>query len=975
MRSSRRAGGSRRLDAELELEAAHSDEQPSSVSTHQELLIAQEASKLDEQVKFLKDGKLPTLQNTQEQARAWTERASELRYQNGNVTTKALLRYVAQPVQLTLSWAPDCEKELKSTVPEDWNKLDALVFLQGLKRLLGTAVGQDKGVLVKPDELIAKLHRDTAPEMERWDGSDVNTMFTWIARHNELISQSEAAEQFAKLDERGELVQMVIKSTKKHLQYSLISIAHKDIAEVESTTIEEMGSWRFAAWGSKMLAQAQRYAKMRQDVARLELLMARAREEKVAGKKRSTTDDGKQELPLKKVKQTQKPMGEPPQPCKVCGGTHKGSNCRDFFHPDANHTAKAWADSEKGSLWKKAGKDALDFRYKLSAGGSLVTYEATEREADRAREKRKRQTAKESKCLQCMQVEFPVADSSNAETTNAHPTCRIAVEDRFLKSQLRIRTGQARLVDLDVSLLIDTGALNVNTCNRRTRDRILAAGGKVESCRQRIRVGGGEMIAYESIQACIVVENARVWSTSRTCGVFFVVDGTADVIVGRPMLDKSIQLKRVLFGQLVSAEDIEWMAEELETLQLQSKKQGPVKESEPERGEVEPEATVELNATEAVAGETPTLIEGSPEQIATLEALVREFSDCFSRKLLKEAARVPPMHLTVDKAQWERRENQRPPRPRSQEQQREIDRQTDDMQDAEVVRLSQAGAHSQVLLVRKPDGSWRFCIDYRRLNEATKAETWPIPNIPRMLSRIGATKPRYFGVLDLTKGYYQTPLAEGSAKYTAFITSSGLYEWRRVPMGLKGAPGYFQRTMTMLVLAGLVGVICEVYMDDVIVYGKDFEEYVLNLRRVLERLRRFRLTANPDKTRLGLERVEYVGHIIDSTGITFSPERIREIADFPLPATKGELKSFLGLANYVRDSTVDASEFTVPLTAMLNGYSKKQRAHRIVWTPDQLNAWKQYKVVVNQSQKLFYADETSPIHLYTDASNVGIGAL
>ena len=523
-------------------------------------------------------------------------------------------------------------------------------------------------------------------------------------------------------------------------------------------------------------------------------------------------------------------------------------------------------------------------------------------------------------------------------------------------------------------------------------------------------MGGRIVVATERLSACLGVVNDRLWTTGRVCSVFYVVRETADVIIGRPTLDRSPVLKEALFSSLLDVGDMPWLWRQLQWLestqeqgdrlspeeqckrrqklaQLRSRFQGA--SGTPRTGETDDmnvdhqeqqntadSGGAELHAKGAASNdaEMPGQVEGTPAQIQAQKRLVQEYKDAFSSSLLKEAARVPPMHLKVDQEQWEQRENQRGPRPRSRGQVEEIDNQTDEMLGSGVIRLSQAGAYSQVLLVRKSDGSWRFCIDYRRLNEATEAETWPIPDIPVMLRNIGRNKPGYFGVLDLTKGYYQTPLAEGSSKYTAFITPSGLYEWRRVPMGLKGAPGYFQRTMTTLVLAGLVGVICAVYMDDLIVYGKDFDEYMRNLRTVLERLRKFGLTANPRKTKLGLTQVEYVGHIIDSTGVSFSEERIREIVEFPLPTTKGELKSFLGMANYVRGSTRDASAYTVPLTAMLAGYSKKQRSHKIVWTLAQTEAWDKYKAVVNNAQKIFYADDKSPIDLFTDASNVGIGA-
>lgn len=389
------------------------------------------------------------------------------------------------------------------------------------------------------------------------------------------------------------------------------------------------------------------------------------------------------------------------------------------------------------------------------------------------------------------------------------------------------------------------------------------------------------------------------------------------------------------------------------------------------------EDTQDADASAAARADTdselPENIQGTEEQRAELKELCAQYSDCFSSKLRREPARIPPMHLDVAD-NWDTRENRRSPRPQGRGKEQEIDEQTDKMREAEVIRLSTASAHSQVLLTPKPDGTWRFCVDYRRLNASTRSESWPIPNIPKMLRGIGEKRPRFFGVLDLTKGYYQAPLSESSKHYTAFITAKALYEWNRVPMGLMGAPAYFQRIMTTIVLAGLMFNSCDVYMDDIIVYGHTWEEYVANVAKVLQRLRKYGLTANPKKTKLGLEKVEYVGHTIDSEGITYDRKRLQEVIDFQRPETLGELKSFIGLANYVRDNVPHASDFAVKLNEMLNGYTKARSKWKTPWTAESDQAFTDLKAAINDCQKLFWLDESSPIHLYTDASAYGIGA-
>ena len=159
-------------------------------------------------------------------------------------------------------------------------------------------------------------------------------------------------------------------------------------------------------------------------------------------------------------------------------------------------------------------------------------------------------------------------------------------------------------------------------------------------------------------------------------------------------------------------------------------------------------------------------------------------------------------------------------------------------------------------------------------------------------------------------------------------------------------------------------------MDDVIVFGQTQEEYLANLEAVLDRLRKFRLTANPDKTRLGLSSVEYVGHTIDEEGHSFSRERLEKVIQFPKPQTKEQLRSFLGMANYLRDHIKDHSRICIPLNEAMKGPKKKP----LLWSRDRDAAFNMLIERINACPKLFFMDDTSPVHLYTDASNTGMGA-
>ena len=181
----------------------------------------------------------------------------------------------------------------------------------------------------------------------------------------------------------------------------------------------------------------------------------------------------------------------------------------------------------------------------------------------------------------------------------------------------------------------------------------------------------------------------------------------------------------------------------------------------------------------------------------------------------------------------------------------------------------------------------RLVIDFKGLNLVSEMESgWGIPNIKDILERLGEQKSGFFCKLDLTAGFHQMLISEESRELTAFKTSWGsLYEWCRLPMGLKGSPAYFQQIMATEVLNGLVMNICEVYLDDVIVYALTEERTSQRVRQVLERFKEKGLTLNPEKCTMLVSQVEYCGHLLDESGIHFERSKIDSILDFKTPET------------------------------------------------------------------------------------------
>jgi hypothetical protein len=364
-----------------------------------------------------------------------------------------------------------------------------------------------------------------------------------------------------------------------------------------------------------------------------------------------------------------------------------------------------------------------------------------------------------------------------------------------------------------------------------------------------------------------------------------------------------------------------------------------------------------------------------PGEMEQNRKLVEKYRDVFSLKLNPIPAKLKPMKLSVNDLLWRTEKNRRPARPQSDEKRREIERQVQKMLDEKLIRPSQAAYWSQVILAPKPNGQWRFCIDYRALNEITEAMGWPIPNMEQTFHRIGQEKPKYFAVLDLTSGFFQAPLDEQSSKYSAFITWMGLFEWLRVPMGLKGAPSWFQQQLATEVLGGLLHRICELYIDDLIVYGRTFEEYIERLELVFQRLREHGITINPEKAKFLMTEVEYLGYKLDKEGIEFSQENKEKALDFELPPTYKTLKSFVGFAERFHRHIRDFHKYAQPLHALLRGYNAlKNKSTLINWTDEPKQAFYDLQRAIGGAQKLHFVDTSKEIFLQTDASNYGIGA-
>lgn len=191
-------------------------------------------------------------------------------------------------------------------------------------------------------------------------------------------------------------------------------------------------------------------------------------------------------------------------------------------------------------------------------------------------------------------------------------------------------------------------------------------------------------------------------------------------------------------------------------------------------------------------------------------------------------------------------------------------------------------------MIPKPDGSLRFCNDFRKLNEVSKFDAYPMPRVDELIERLGHA--RYFSTLDLTKGYWQVPLTDRAKEKTAFATPDGLFQYVCLPFGLHGAPATFQRLMDIILKPHRQ--YASAYLDDIIIFSYDWESHLAKVQAVLNSLRKAGLTANPKKCSLGLEEARYLGYIIGRGVIKPQVNKIEAIQGWPRPSTTKQVRAF-----------------------------------------------------------------------------------
>ena len=350
----------------------------------------------------------------------------------------------------------------------------------------------------------------------------------------------------------------------------------------------------------------------------------------------------------------------------------------------------------------------------------------------------------------------------------------------------------------------------------------------------------------------------------------------------------------------------------------------------------------------------------------SIAQLVNQYSQTvFRGSLPPTPAKLPP--FDIEFADVAPHLGYRPPRRLSPSLSQALTKSVDDLLDQHIIHPSTSSFASPIVMAVQKD-KIRMCIDYRELNSATKRLRYPLPNTASIFPNLAGNT--IYASLDLRSGYHQLSLTPHASQWSAFVTPFGQYSFNRVPFGLANAPAWFQRCMTEIVLAGYVGIICYVFIDDIIIFAKSEAEFLVRLTTILDRLQHFNVVLKGSKCHLGTPTVRFLGFIADSTGILHDPDRCQQFLLLPQPTTKKSLRSFLGLGNFFRDFIRNYAELSKPLSSLLSGPSLQ-----LDWTPTASSAFSALKSAVGATVKNFYLDYAYPIYLHTDASNLGIGAI
>jgi len=352
-----------------------------------------------------------------------------------------------------------------------------------------------------------------------------------------------------------------------------------------------------------------------------------------------------------------------------------------------------------------------------------------------------------------------------------------------------------------------------------------------------------------------------------------------------------------------------------------------------------------------------------PDAKQQLSELITTYQDVFSKNEFDLGSTSIVQHR-IDTG--ENRPFHQPLRPQPRAQLPVIDKLLDEMQHQGVIEPCQSSWASNIVLVKKKDGSIRFCVDYRKLNSLTTKDAYPLPRIDGCLDTLSGSA--WYSTFDLRSGFHQVAMDPRDVNKTTFICHRGTFRFPKMPFGLCNAPATFQRLMDT-VLSGLNYEICLAYLDDIIVFSNDLETHLQRLERLFVRLREANLKLKPSKCCMLQKRVTFLGYTISQAGVGTDPEKIAAVKDWPIPQNLRQCRAFIGLCQYYRRFVPNFSGIAAPLHALT------KKGARFTWTAECQTAFDHLKEILVGADVLALPTDEGTFILDCDASDKAIGAV
>jgi hypothetical protein len=278
------------------------------------------------------------------------------------------------------------------------------------------------------------------------------------------------------------------------------------------------------------------------------------------------------------------------------------------------------------------------------------------------------------------------------------------------------------------------------------------------------------------------------------------------------------------------------------------------------------------------------------------------------------------------------------------------------------IKESNSPYASPALLVKKKTGDWRLCVDYRRLNAVTIKNKYPLPVIDE-LDELGGSQ--WFTTLDLSSGFHQILMAEEDVDKIAFQTHNGHYAYIVMPYGVTGGPATFQHEMNSI-LAPVLRKFAVVFIDDVLIYSKSFQEHLDHIRQIFQILHQHQFKVKLSKCSFAKSELAYLGHVISAAGVATDPGKVAIVKNWPTPISAKEVRSFLVLAGYYRKYVKGFGSISKPLTNLL------KKGIVFLWTSEHESSFQALKAALISAPVLALPDLNQPFLIETDASDKGI---